>query len=129
MTKYRMLTPKEFKKKLDAGHYVSGTGARRAIGKMRTWSKEDRATARGWVIDRFGPPGRSSPHRKERLSESEREEVVCRIPGLLKSYFDLDHKSRLALLDFLKLSDDVGVRSCSTLRMVLQESEDALRRK
>lgn len=52
MAKYEKLTLVSFRKKLREGGYGSATGARRAVGKCKSWSTKDQEAARR-SIDKF----------------------------------------------------------------------------
>jgi len=57
-----MADTSEFRKKLRSGEYVSLTGAKRAIGKMKGWSEVDRNKARAAAERHFA--GEESPPKK-----------------------------------------------------------------
>ena len=70
-----------FRKKLKSGHYDSVTGARRAIGKMRTWEEKDKEAGRRAVDKHFGatpskpakprPAAKKTPKRAPKKAPSE----------------------------------------------------------
>lgn len=53
--KYQCTTFERFAELLASGYYRDGAAARRAIGKMATWSIRDYARAHRLVDTRFGP--------------------------------------------------------------------------
>lgn len=51
--KYEKLTPATFRKKLKDGGYGSATGARRAVGKAKTWTEKEKESARRSIDKHF----------------------------------------------------------------------------
>lgn len=52
-----------FKKKLKSGHYSNVTGARRAVGKMRTWEDPEKDAARKAIDRHFGDAAKPAPRK------------------------------------------------------------------
>jgi len=121
-----MITFDAFKLKLDSGVYKNGTAARRALSKLRGLNKTEEENAGKLVEEKFGPP---APSKKKNPSKGTSQAEVCRIPALLVRYFSLDYKSRMAILEFLRVSEGVGISTCTVLLSILEESEGSLRKK
>lgn len=62
--KYEKLDLSAFKKKLADGDYASLTGARRAVGRMTTWSETDKNKARALAEKHFGGATPAKPAKK-----------------------------------------------------------------
>jgi hypothetical protein len=62
--KYEKLDLAAFKKKLAGGEYKSLTGARRAVGRMTTWSEADKDKARASADLHFGSTRPPKPAKK-----------------------------------------------------------------
>lgn len=62
--KYEKLDLAAFKKKLAGGEYKDLTGARRAVGRMTTWSEADKNKARALAEKHFGGATPAKPAKK-----------------------------------------------------------------
>jgi len=65
----------DFKKKLRAGDYISLTGAKRAIGKMKGWSESERDKARAAAGRHFegSAPAKKAPVKKAAKKKGKRK--------------------------------------------------------
>ena len=74
-----------FKKKLKSGHYDNVTGARRAIGKMRTWEEKDKDAGRRAVDKHFGAaPAVVAPAKKKAAKKTQAAPVAPVAPAASK---------------------------------------------
>jgi len=81
MASYEKITVRDFKKRLENSHYASLIGARRAIGRMSTWSDKEKDKARNIAAKYFGevPPGKA-PKKKRVAKKVSRKKAVKRSP-------------------------------------------------
>jgi len=87
MAGYDKITVKDFSKKLDDDGYSSLTGAKRAIGRMTTWTENQRNKARSIAAKHFGeedlPPAvkkTSKKTKKKAVKRSARKKGLAASP-------------------------------------------------
>lgn len=73
---YAKLTVKNFKARLDNNDYGSATGARRAVGKMSTWSEEEKKKAHALVNKHFGVDDSPSKPTAKKVSKKGKKRVA-----------------------------------------------------
>ena len=81
MTTYEKKTVAAFKEQLESGGYADLTGARRAIGRMTTWSAADIAKARELADKYFGAEGGAKPVKKAAKSAAKKAATAAAKPA------------------------------------------------
>lgn len=82
---YNKLTVANFKERLKADNYKNATGARRAIGKMSTWSDAEKASAHKLVNKHFGddapaPVAKKTSKKRKKTAKTSNKKTAEKVP-------------------------------------------------
>lgn len=81
MAEYEKVTPADFRERLKDGNYTSLTGARRAIGRMSSWTEQQKARARADAEKHFeGAPEPNKAKKVAKKAIKKKAKAAAKVP-------------------------------------------------